>query len=77
MRHGFTCASAAICQASRPCPRPPTPNSLTSPSQELFTPTTSDWLLRVALGLGDTRHAPLPAEGEVGRKGISHERTFK
>lgn len=47
------------------------------PAQELFSALTSDWLLRVALGLGETVHAPPPAEGEVGRKGISHERTFR
>lgn len=47
------------------------------PAQDLFSPLNADWLLRVALGLGETEHAPLPAEGEVGRKGISHERTFR
>ena len=36
-----------------------------------------DWFARVALGLGETRHPSQPSEGEVGRKGISHERTVR
>ena len=50
---------------------PPHPTPLT---QALFTANHSAFLARVALGLGATRHEAPPAEGEVGRKGISHER---
>eukprot|EP00884_Botryococcus_braunii_P018752 jgi/Botrbrau1/5560/Bobra.0023s0043.1 len=42
----------------------------------LFTPVASSFYLSVAMGLGSTSHGELPSEGEVGRKGISHERTF-
>lgn len=45
--------------------------------QALFTPIAVDWFARVALGLGETRHPEPPGEGEVGRKGMSHERTFR
>eukprot|EP00887_Chlorella_sp_A99_P002072 scaffold21.g2072.t1 len=43
----------------------------------LFTPTQRDFLLHAALGLGHTRHPEGPHEGEVSRRGISCERTFK
>ena len=39
----------------------------------LFSRTQAGFLLHAALGLGHTRHAEGPAEGEVGRKGISCE----
>lgn len=35
-----------------------------------------EYFMTVGLGLGATRHGERPAEGEVGRKGISCERTF-
>lgn len=43
----------------------------------MFTPTSREWLARVALGLGATQHTQGPAPGEVGRKGMSCERTFR
>jgi hypothetical protein len=49
----------------------------TSPMQALFSATSADFFARVALGLGETRHSAALREGEVGRKGISHERTFR
>ncbi len=36
-----------------------------------------DFLYRVGLGLGRTQHSEAVPEGEVGRKGISCERTFR
>lgn len=42
----------------------------------LFTAGTSSFYLSRAMGLGSTSHSDLPNEGEVGRKGIGHERTF-
>ena len=48
-----------------------------SPMQALFSATSADFFARVALGLGETRHSAALREGEVGRKGISHERTFR
>ena len=62
---------AGFCPPSLAC------SSCLSPLQALFSQISVDWFARVALGLGETRHAPPPAEGEVGRKGISHERTFR
>ncbi len=35
-----------------------------------------EYFMTVGLGLGATRHGERPADGEVGRKGISCERTF-
>ena len=35
-----------------------------------------DFFLATGLGLGSTAHGDEPKEGEVGRKGISCERTF-
>lgn len=35
-----------------------------------------DFFLATGLGLGSTRHSEEPKEGQVGRKGISCERTF-
>lgn len=62
---------AGFCPPSLAC------SSCLSPLQALFSQISVDWFARVALGLGETRHPPPPAEGEVGRKGISHERTFR
>lgn len=45
--------------------------------QALFSAVSTDFFARVALGLGETRHPPQPPPGEVGRKGISHECTFR
>ena len=45
--------------------------------QALFSATSADFFAHVALGLGETRHSAALREGEVGRKGISHERTFR
>ena len=42
----------------------------------LFSEITADFILAAALGLGGTTHHPPSREGEVGRKGISVERTF-
>eukprot|EP00873_Tetraselmis_striata_P034403 jgi/Tetstr1/454667/TSEL_041557.t1 len=42
----------------------------------LFSPKAAHFYLEIALGLGATEHAPRPGDGEVGRKGISVERTF-
>ena len=67
------CVSAQGARGTQPT-SPPTP--LPCP-QALFTPLSVDWLSRVALGLGETQHSEAPREGEVGRKGISHERTFR
>jgi len=36
----------------------------------------TDFFLATGLGLGSTAHGDEPKEGEVGRKGISCERTF-
>lgn len=38
--------------------------------------TAMDFFLVTGLGLGSTRHGEEPREGQVGRKGISCERTF-
>ena len=35
-----------------------------------------DFFLATGLGLGSTEHGEQPKEGQVGRKGISCERTF-
>lgn len=43
----------------------------------LFSPLSMDFFLHCALGLGSTQHGDSVAEGEVGRKGISTERTFR
>lgn len=43
----------------------------------LFSPISMDFFLHCALGLGATTHPERVAEGEVGRKGISCERTFR
>ncbi|GMH35231.1 hypothetical protein BSKO_03099 [Bryopsis sp. KO-2023] len=43
----------------------------------LFSPSANAFLLEVSLGLGRTTHWEQPGEGEVGRKGISCERTFQ
>eukprot|EP00208_Stichococcus_sp_RCC1054_P006025 CAMPEP_0206147638 /NCGR_PEP_ID=MMETSP1473-20131121/34031_1 /ASSEMBLY_ACC=CAM_ASM_001109 /TAXON_ID=1461547 /ORGANISM="Stichococcus sp, Strain RCC1054" /LENGTH=946 /DNA_ID=CAMNT_0053544649 /DNA_START=259 /DNA_END=3099 /DNA_ORIENTATION=+ len=42
----------------------------------LFSKVSMEYFMTVGLGLGATRHGERPAEGEVGRKGISCERTF-
>ena len=36
----------------------------------------TDFFLATGLGLGSTEHGEEPKEGQVGRKGISCERTF-
>jgi DNA polymerase kappa len=43
----------------------------------LFSPISMEFFLHCALGLGSTQHGETVAEGEVGRKGISTERTFR
>ena len=43
----------------------------------VLTPVQLSFFLEAALGLGATRHEPPPGEGEVGRKGMSCERTFR
>ena len=43
----------------------------------LFTATAVDFFVNAALGIGQTRHSDPAEEGEVGRKGMSCERTFK
>ena len=47
----------------------------TSPNADL-SQVSVQYFMTVGLGLGATRHGERPAEGEVGRKGISCERTF-
>ena len=42
----------------------------------LFSPVATDSFLSAGLGLGRTVHGEAAREGEVGRKGISCERTF-
>lgn len=42
----------------------------------LYSPVSMDFFLASGLALGQTRHSEPVAEGEVGRKGISCERTF-
>jgi hypothetical protein len=43
----------------------------------LFSPISMEFFLHCALGLGSTQHGDTVGEGEVGRKGISTERTFR
>jgi DNA polymerase kappa len=43
----------------------------------LFSPIALDFFFSSALGLGSTTHPPPPVEGEIGRKGMSCERTFR
>ena len=43
----------------------------------LFSPISMEFFLNCGLGLGSTHHGDGVAEGEVGRKGISTERTFR
>lgn len=43
---------------------------------EIRTQVAVDYFMRVGLGLGQTAHGEGTPEGEVGRKGISCERTF-
>lgn len=43
---------------------------------EIHTQVAVDYFMRVGLGLGQTAHGEGTPEGEVGRKGISCERTF-
>lgn len=43
----------------------------------LFSPLSMEFFLQSGLGLGPTQHGEAPGEGEVGRKGISCEKTFK
>ena len=43
----------------------------------LFSPTSLDFFLQCGMGVGATLHAPQPSPGDVGRKGISAERTFR
>jgi DNA polymerase kappa len=43
----------------------------------LLSPAACDFFAHVALGLGSPRRGAPPGEGEVARKGISTERTFR
>jgi DNA polymerase kappa len=43
----------------------------------LFSPISMEFFLHCALGLGSTQHGESIAQGEIGRKGISTERTFR
>ncbi|KAL6771591.1 POLK1 [Auxenochlorella protothecoides x Auxenochlorella symbiontica] len=43
----------------------------------LFSPVSLDFFMRIALGLGSTRHSDPGPDGSVGRKGMSCERTFR
>lgn len=80
-RHGFVpCVSTGQhvnAVYHRPCGHAdssPHPRALLA---ALFSPVSLDFFMRIALGLGSTRHSDPGPEGSVGRKGMSCERTFR